>query len=470
VSILLFGVSHRSAPVSVLEQLSIDESDQIKIVDRVLQSPLVTEVMLLSTCNRVEVYAVVDAFHGGLSVVGQVLSEYSGMSMGDLTKHAYVRYSEAAVEHLFAVASGLDSAVIGEQQVLGQVRRAYAAAEANRTVGRVLHELAQRALSVGKRVHSETAIDAAGASMVSVLLGMAERRLGGLEGKTAVLIGAGAMGALSAAHLTRAGVEHILVLNRSLSRAQRLVRKIRESGVRSEALTLDRLADALATADVVVSCTGAISPVVSLADVHYALAATRRDEATHPLVMCDLGMPRDVHPAVAGLPGVWVIDVDRVQRDPSAHAAAADVDAARHIVADEVATYLAGQRMAEVTPTVTALRQRAADVVEAELLRLDNRLPGLESTQREEVARTVRRVVDKLLHAPTVRIKQLASAPGGDSYAEALRELFELDQTSVDAVATAGELSVLPSGFDPGNRSHDTTHGDPRDSPIQSAE
>ena len=160
-------------------------------------------------------------------------------------------------------------------------------------------------------------------------------------------------------------------------------------------------------------------------------------------MICDLGMPRDVDPAVAGLPGVWVVDVDRVQREPSAHAAAADVDAARHIVAAEVAAYLAGQRMAEVTPTVTALRQRAADVVEAELLRLDNRLPGLESGEREEVARTVRRVVDKLLHAPTVRIKQLASAPGGDSYAEALRELFELDQTAVDAVATAGELPVV---------------------------
>ena len=459
-SILLFGVSHRSAPVSVLEQLSIDEPDQVKIVDRMLQSPLVTEAMVLSTCNRVEVYAVVDAFHAGLSVIGQVLAEYSGMSMGDLTKHAYVRYSEAAVEHLFAVASGLDSAVIGEQQVLGQMRRAYSAAEANRTVGRILHELAQRALSVGKRVHSETAIDAAGASMVSVVLGMAERRLGGLEGKTAVLIGAGAMGALSAAHLTRAGIGRILVLNRSVSRAERLVAKVRESGVRSEALALDQLADALASADVVVSCTGAISPVVSLADVHHALAATHRDEATHPLVMCDLGMPRDVDPAVAGLPGVWVIDVDRVQREPSAHAAAADVDAARRIVADEVAGYLAGQRMAEVTPTVTALRQRAADVVEAELLRLDNRLPGLESAQREEVARTVRRVVDKLLHAPTVRIKQLASAPGGDSYAEALRELFELDQTSVDAVATAGELPVVPIGLDTG----DHAHGTPRDS------
>jgi glutamyl-tRNA reductase len=451
VSVLLFGVSHRSAPVSILEQLSTDESDQIKIVDRVLQSPLVTEAMVLSTCNRVEVYAVVDAFHGGLSVIGQVLSEHSGMSMGDLTKYAYVRYSEAAVEHLFAVASGLDSAVIGEQQVLGQVRRAYATAEANRTVGRVLHELAQRALAVGKRVHSETAIDAAGASVVSVALGMADNTLAGLAGKTAAVIGAGAMGALSAAHLTRAGVGHMHVVNRSLPRAQRLARKVRESGVRAEAAGLDSLAGALADADVVVSCTGAVRPVVSLADVHHALAAARRDEAAQPLVICDLGMPRDVDPAVAGLPGVWVVDMDRIQHEPSARAATADVDAARHIVAGEVAGYLAGQRMAEVTPTVTALRQRATDVVDAELLRLQNRLPGLDNAQRDEVARTVRRVVDKLLHAPTVRIKQLASAPGGDSYAEALRELFELDQTAVDAVATAGELPIVAAEFDIGS-------------------
>ena len=183
-SVLLFGVSHRSAPVSVLEQLSTDEAEQAKIVEQVLQSSLVTEAMVLSTCNRVEVYAVVEAFHGGLSVIGQVLSEHSGMGLNDLTKYAYVRYAEAAVEHLFAVASGLDSAVIGEQQVLGQVRRAYAAAESNHTVGRTLHELSQRALSVGKRVHSETGIDAAGASVVSVALDMAETKLGSLAGRT----------------------------------------------------------------------------------------------------------------------------------------------------------------------------------------------------------------------------------------------------------------------------------------------
>ena len=450
-TLLVVGLSHHSAPVTVLEQASVPASRTEKVIDELHRGDSISEVMLLSTCNRVEVYAVVDAFHGGLSVIGQVLSDHSGMSMNDLTKYAYVRYSEAAVEHLFAVASGLDSAVIGEHQVLGQVRRAYATAEANRTVGRVLHELAQRALAVGKRVHSETAIDAAGASVVSVALGMAGRKLGpsGVAGKTAAVVGAGAMGGLSAAHLTRAGIEHVHVVNRSLPRAQRLARKIRESGAKADAHTLDRLPAALADADVVVSCTGAVRPVVSLADVHHALAAARRDEAAQPLVICDLGMPRDVDPAVAGLPGVCVVDMDRVQREPSARAAAADAEAARHIVAAEVATYLAGQRMAEVTPTVTALRQRAADVVEAELLRLDNRLPGLDGAQRDEVARAVRRVVDKLLHAPTVRIKQLASAPGGDSYAEALRELFELDQTAVDAVATAGELPVVPSNPDP---------------------
>ena len=455
-SVLLFGVSHRSAPVSVLEQLSTDGDDQSKLVQRLLESPVVTEAMMLSTCNRVEVYAVVDAFHGGLSAIGQVLADHSGLSMGDLTKHAYVRYSEAAVEHLFAVASGLDSAVVGEQQVLGQVRRAYATAEANRTVGRILHDLSQRALSVGKRVHHETSIDAAGASVVSVALHVAAQRLyrpelgpsyTALAGRTATVIGAGSMGSLTAAHLVRAGVAHVNVINRSLPRAERLAHNLIEQGIEARAMALEEISAALAASDLVVSCTGAVRPVVTLADVHHALAAGQRDGEARPLVLCDLGMPRDVEPAVAGLPGVTVVDMERVLREPSAKAAAADADAARRIVADEVADYLTVQRMAEVTPTVTALRQRAADVVDAELLRLTNRLPGLDPAHRDEVARTVRRVVDKLLHAPTVRVKQLAGSPGGDSYAEALRELFELDPHSVDAVA-AGEIPLLPTTFD----------------------
>jgi glutamyl-tRNA reductase len=369
-------------------------------------------------------------------VIGQVLSEYSGMSMGDLTKYAYVRYSEAAVEHLFAVASGLDSMVIGEQQVLGQVRNAYATAETHQAVGRVLHELSQSALRVGKRVHSETGIDAAGASVVSVALNLADGKLDGLPGRTAAVVGAGSMGSLATAQLIRAGIDNLWVVNRSAERAQRLAATAREAGVNAQAITLDHLDQALAQADVVVSCTGAVRPVISLADVHRALGGGRE------LVFCDLGMPRDVDPTVAGLPGVVVVDMERIQREPTARAAADDAGAARQIVNDEVARYLTGERMAEVTPTVTALRQRAAEVVEAELLRLDGRLPSLAGAERDEVAKTVRRVVDKLLHAPTVRVKQLASAPGGDSYAEALRELFELDPHTVEAVATAGELPL----------------------------
>ena len=444
-SVLLFGVSHRSAPVSVLEQLSTEESDQAKIVDQVLQSSLVTEAMVLSTCNRVEVYAVVEAFHGGLSVIGQVLSEHSGMSLNDLTKYAYVRYAEAAVEHLFAVASGLDSAVIGEQQVLGQVRRAYAAAEANHTVGRTLHELAQRALSVGKRVHSETGIDAAGASVVSVALGHGRRQAGRVgrrhRGRRRRRGDGRAVGQAPGARGRRARPRGQPVAAAGPAARPRHPRAGRATPTRPASTTSRRCS---ADADVVVSCTGAVRPVVSLADVHRGLA--RRPEQRQ-LVICDLGMPRDVDPAVAGLPGVFVVDMDRIQREPSARAAASDADAARTIVAAEVANYLAGQRMAEVTPTVTALRQRAADVVEAELLRLDNRLPELDAAHRDEVARTVRRVVDKLLHAPTVRVKQLASAPGGDSYAEALRELFELDPQAVDAVA-AGELPLVTTDLD----------------------
>ena len=425
----------------VLERVAVTDTDRPKLTDKLLASSHISEAMIVSTCNRVEIYAVVDAFHGALAEVGELLADHSGLDLTDLHRHAYVRYSEAAAEHLFAVASGLDSMVIGEQQILGQIRTAYASSDAQQAAGRTLHELAQQALRVGKRVHSETGIDSAGASVVSVALDRAAGIVGagGLTGRTAVVVGAGSMGGLSVAHLTRAGIGRIVVVNRTKERAEHLADTARSNGVAAEALELAELPDAMAQADVLVTCTGAVGAVVTLADTHRALAQPGRD-AERPLVICDLGLPRDVEPAVSGLPGVTVLDMESLQRDPAAGAAASDADAARTIVAAELANYLAGQRLAEVTPTVTALRQRAADVVEAELMRLDSRLPGLDDPERDEVARTVRRVVDKLLHAPTVRVKQLASAPGGDSYAAALRELFELSPGSVEAVAKPTEL------------------------------
>ncbi|MCQ4121949.1 glutamyl-tRNA reductase [Rhodococcus tibetensis] len=446
-SVLLVGVSHRTAPVPVLERVAVTDTDRPKLTDKLLASTHISEAMIVSTCNRVEIYAVVDAFHGALTEVGELLADHSGLDLTDLHRHAYVRYSEAAAEHLFAVASGLDSMVIGEQQILGQIRAAYASSDAQQAAGRTLHELAQQALRVGKRVHAETGIDSAGASVVSVALDRAAGIVGtgGLSGRTAVVVGAGSMGGLSVAHLTRAGIGRILVVNRTKERAEHLADNARSGGVEAQAFELGHLPAAMAQADVLVTCTGAVGAVVTLADTHRALAQPDRDPE-RPLVICDLGLPRDVEHAVAGLPGVTVLDMESLQRDPAAGAAASDADAARAIVASELAQYLAGQRLAEVTPTVTALRQRAADVVEAELLRLDSRLPGLDDPQRDEVARTVRRVVDKLLHAPTVRVKQLASAPGGDSYAAALRELFELSPGSVEAVAKPTDLGTPDLG------------------------
>ncbi|AHD20861.1 glutamyl-tRNA reductase [Rhodococcus pyridinivorans] len=434
-SVLLVGISHRSAPVPVLEKVAVTDTDRPKLTDKMLASDKISEAMIVSTCNRVEIYAVVDAFHGALAAVSELLAEHSGLPVTELHKHAYVRYSEAAAEHLFSVASGLDSMVVGEQQILGQIRTAYAAADAQQAAGRTLHELAQQALRVGKRVHSETGIDAAGASVVSVALDKASNFLGGaLKGRTAAVIGAGAMGGLAVAHLVRAEVGSIVVANRTRDRAERLAETAQAAGVDAEVVGFDDLATALSRADVAVTCTGAVGAVVTLADAHRALAQPGRGE--RPLAICDLGLPRDVDTAVAGLPGVQVFDMESLQRDPSAGAAATDAEAARTIVAAELSQYLTAQRLAEVTPTVTALRQRAAEVVEGELMRLESRLPDLDDGQRGEVARTVRRVVDKLLHAPTVRVKQLASTPGGDQYAEALRELFELRPGSVEAVAT----------------------------------
>ncbi len=449
-SVLLVGVSHRSAPVSVLERVAVADSERPKLLEELLRSPRISEAMLVSTCNRVEIYAVVDAFHGALTDVGEVLARHADTEVNELTKHLYVRYSESAIEHLFTVASGLDSMVVGEQQIIGQIRAAYAAADAQQAAGRTVHELAQQALRVGKRVHTETGIDSAGASVVSVALQRAATALGSadLTGRRAVVLGAGAMGGLSVALLQRAGVTELVVVNRTPERAVHLASTAVASGMTARGIGADELPAVLAATDVLVTCTGAVGAVVTLAQAHLALAA--RPAGSGPLVICDLGMPRDVEPAVAELPGVVLVGLESLQRAPEAAAATRDTEAARSIVAAELATYLASQRSAEVTPTVTALRKRAAEVVEAELLRLETRLPLMARTDRDEVARTVRRVVDKLLHAPTVRVKQLAASPGGDTYAEALRELFELGPGAVEAVAAPSALAddVANTGAD----------------------
>ncbi|MGW4400197.1 glutamyl-tRNA reductase [Amycolatopsis nivea] len=426
-SVLAVGLSHRSADLGTLERAAIPADELTKVLHDLQQAEHISEVMLVSTCNRIEVYAVVETFHGGVNDVSEVLSRKAGMEPAELYDSLYVHYAGAAVEHLFSVTSGLDSMVVGETQILGQIRSAYATARDAGTVGRTLHELIQTTLRVGKRVHSETGLDQLGASVVSEGLAAA----GDIAGKHALIVGAGSMGALTAAQLRKAGIAEITVANRTEANAVRLAEKVVAEGIPARSVPLGELARAVELADVVVACTGAQDAVF--------LAGHVPARAGRPLVVCDLGLPKDVHPEVAELADVAVVDLETIQRrmrDAGAPTTERQTAKANGIVLDEVREYLAGQRSAEVTPTVTALRRRAAEVVDAELLRLDNRLPELDSQVREEVGRTVRRVVDKLLHAPTVRVKQLAAETADTDYANALRELFCLDPQAPAAVAS----------------------------------
>ncbi|OZM74753.1 glutamyl-tRNA reductase [Amycolatopsis antarctica] len=430
-SILAVGLSHRSADMSTLERAAVPAAQLEKVLHDLQQATDTHEVMLLSTCNRIEVYAVVETFHGGLAGVSEVLARQAGMEPADLYDDLYVHYAGAAVEHIFSVASGLDSMVVGETQILGQVRAAYAVAREAGTVGRTLHELVQTTLRVGKRVHTETGLDALGASVVSEALAAA----GEVAGRHAVIVGAGSMGALAASQLRKSGIGEITVVNRTTATATRLAESITAQGVPGYSVPMEELAGALERADLVLACTGAQAAVVTAGHV--------RPRAQRPLVVCDLGLPRDVDKAVDELAGVTVIDLETVRRRMDTvtdggprESLAKQTARAAGIVLDEVREYLADQRSAEVTPTVTALRKRAAEVVEGELLRLDNRLPELEDAVRAEVGRTVRRVVDKLLHSPTVRVKQLAAATSGTDYADALRELFELDPQTPAVLAS----------------------------------
>lgn len=434
-SVLVVGLSHRSAPVTLLERTALTDDAQTKLVADALAAEHVDEAIVVATCNRLEVYADVRKFHGGVQDVTELIVERTGVSLEDLTGHLYVHYEDRAVQHLFEVAAGLDSMVVGEHQILGQLRDAAQVAREDGAVGRALGPLVEHALHTGKRVHAETGIDGAGRSLVSVGLDLAEQALGGLAGRSAVVVGAGSMSALVGTTLRRRDAGAITIVNRTPSRAERLAASL--DGVAGHSAELPQH---LTNADLVVSCTGAVGTVVAVESVRAAM--TQR--ADRPLFVLDLALPRDVEPGVRDLPGVTVIDLDSLRSVLENESVAADVDASRRIVTDEVAAFLTKQRSERVAPTVAALRARAQQVVDMELARLRGRVPELDERAQHEVAVAVERVVDKLLHAPTVRVKELAGSPGGDSYADVLRELFALDPAATEAVARADVVVEEP--------------------------
>jgi glutamyl-tRNA reductase len=430
VSVLMVGLSHKSAPVATLERATMSWDTQAKLLSDLARAEPVAEVFVVSTCNRVEVYADADRFHAGVTAICELLARHSGVPEPELTRHLYVHYGDRAVSHLLAVACGLDSVAAGEDQILGQVRSAIKLAREQNTVGRVLGDLGRVALRAGKRARAETAIGRAGPSLLSLAVELAAPSLGGpgLAGRDVIVVGAGAMSALAVATAARDGAASIVVINRTRRHAERLAAG--PGAAVTRVAGLGGLPAAVANADIVICCTGAAGPVIT-ADM---VPAGRRET----LVFLDLAMPRDVEPAVAGLPGVVVIGMDKLSEHGTA-ARADDIAAVRTIMQAELAAYQAGIDAARVAPTVVALRAKAAGVAEAELSRLAGRLAagGVSVRALDEVAQTVRRVVDKLLHAPTVRVKELAGSPGSGDYAAALRVLFDLDPRAVQAVTRA---------------------------------
>ncbi|MFC4010974.1 glutamyl-tRNA reductase [Nonomuraea purpurea] len=412
-SVLAIGLSHRTAPVALLERVSVTGDALVKLLHDVREDPSVAEAMVVSTCNRVEVYVTVDRFHAAVTAVSRLLGVHSDVPVEELTPHLYVHYEERAVEHLFSMVCGLDSMVVGEGQILGQVRQALKLGQRQGTVGAVLNELVQQALRVGKRAHHDTGIDKHGASLVSAGLALA----GELTGRRALVVGAGSMSSLAAVTLVRAGVTDIVVANRTYDRGVRLA-----ESVGGRAVGFAAVADELAGADIVITCTGAGRHLITPGML------TRR------AFLLDLALPHDIDPAVREVPGITLVDLETIQESGIGSREGDAVQTVRELVAEELRAYLDSERAAKVTPTVVALRSKAAGVVESELGRLLMRVPDLDERARDEVAMTVRRVVDKLLHEPTVRVKQLATSPGGDHYAEALRELFNLDPKMPEAV------------------------------------
>jgi len=429
-SLLVVGLSHRTAPISLLERAALTAAQCRTLEHRLCLADHVAEVVAVATCNRLEVYAEVSKFHGSVADIGERLSELTGVPLAELTEHLYVHYEAAAVSHLFGVVCGLDSMAVGEQQILGQVRAAMRAAQETGSIGHALHAVLQHALRVGKRAHTETGLDRAGHSLVEAGLDAAQERIGPLGGARVLVVGAGAMSGLAVATVARAGAASLAVVNRTPARAERLA-----ASAGGEAVPFDRLPQALAEADLVISCTGASGQVVDVALAAAALAA----RAGRPQVYVDLALPRDVAQGVGLLPGASLVDLEllghRLAAEGTRDADLADV---RALVDDEVQAFLTAQRIEAVAPTVVALRALARSVVESELARLSGRLgDDVDERIRAEIHQTVHRVVEKLLHTPTVRIKQLAGEPGGSGYAEALRELFDLDLGTVSAVTSA---------------------------------
>lgn len=419
-STVVFGINHRTASVDLLERVTLADDSLGKAITNLVSRSNVREAAILSTCNRTEVYAIAERFHGAFDDIRDFLCELAGMSAAELSPHLYSRVDDEAVRHLFSVAAGLDSAVIGETEILGQVRGAWDVGRIEGGVKASLNLLFRHAVETGKRVRTETGISRGTASVSHAAVEMANTTLpGGLAGRRTVVIGAGEMGEGIAVALAAAGAGEVRVLNRTAERAHELAARVGGTVV-----AWDQLRSSIASADVVLSSTGSPTPLI---DTELVTAA--RGTSTSPLLFVDVAVPRDVASDVAHLPGVRVLNLDDL-RDWAAvglQRREGETIAARAIVADEVDRYIVDATSRQAAPLVAQIHELGEQIRQSELERVAHRLDSLTDEQRNAVDAVTKGIVAKLLHTASVRLKHDVGTPRGERNAAAARDLFDLD-------------------------------------------
>jgi glutamyl-tRNA reductase len=419
VSIVAFGLSHRTAPLPILERLSVGRERLAKLVHQLCADDAVTGAVVLSTCNRTEVYLDAERFHDSYRAARDALADQAELDPDEVAPHLGISYDVEAVDHLFSVAAGLDSAVLGEHEILGQVRDAWERARQEGTVTPALDLLFRRAVEVGKRVRTDTAIGRGTASIGHAAVELAEQRLGGLAGRRVAVLGAGDIGTTVAGALAARGVADLAVVNRSEERAVALA-----GVVGARPIALSGLVEELLDADVLVTAVGASGVVLELEVVEQVLAA----RTGRPLVVVDAGLPRNVAPEAASLAGVTLLDLDDLKRFAEVgrnerHRAA---EAARELVEEAVARFQSERAARRADPVVASLRSWAEELRRAEVDRYRGRLAGLTDRELEVVEGLTRSLLAKVLHGPTASLKEAADTAQGPRLAEAAAELFRL--------------------------------------------
>jgi glutamyl-tRNA reductase len=420
--VVVVGLNHKTAPVGLLERLAIHDEDMPKALHQLSTYEHVLEGVVLSTCNRIEVYALVSKFHGGVLDMRNFLAEFCHVAPDDFADHLYTYHDEAAVTHLFRVASGIDSMVVGESEILGQVRRAFQIASSEAMVQRVLGSAFRRALKVGKRARTETGIGRNPVSVSTAAVELARRAFANdtLADKSVAVVGAGKMGGLAARALAQTGATDITVVNRTPEKAAELAGLFN-----ARARGLDELLEVVAACDIVICSTTAPGSVL---DRDLVEAAMARKGGSARLLIVDIAVPRDVDPSASEVPGVVLRDIDDLRGvvDANLGSRLGEVAKVEALISDELERFLEWERASEMAPTIAAVTLWADEIRGRELARTGRKL-RLEDDQRTEIDHLTRRIVAKLLHTPFKRARELGDSKQAHLYLTALRELFELD-------------------------------------------